>query len=294
MSEQQNQLAVPQRWGTGELRRFITSENMMAQIRNALPKHVRPEQFVRVMLTTLQKNPKLAECSPASFLGSLLDAAQLGLMISGPLGQAHLVPFKGTAQLILGYTGKIDLAFRSGRVAGLDFDFVCEGDTFEYERGSNSRLKFVRKARPMGRDGGYSPEQVIGAWAAAKVGGEPVFVALTKGDIDAARSRSAAVRNGKTDSPWFTDYGAMAAKTAVHRLAKRLPLSPEIQSLIAREDAIEIGELELNLDATESAPVEEPQRRTRRTLPADPPPPASITPEEAEAIRESEAASAAG
>ena len=49
------------------------------QFANALPKHINTDRFVRIAITTIRLNPKLAKCSQESLLGALMVSAQLGL-----------------------------------------------------------------------------------------------------------------------------------------------------------------------------------------------------------------------
>ena len=58
------------------------------QFATALPKHVNSERFVRIAITTIRQNPKLAKCSQESLLGALMVSAQLGLE-PGTLGQCY-------------------------------------------------------------------------------------------------------------------------------------------------------------------------------------------------------------
>ena len=46
------------------------------QIAKALPDVLTPERFSRMVLTAITKTPKLGECTPQSFIGSMLTAAQ--------------------------------------------------------------------------------------------------------------------------------------------------------------------------------------------------------------------------
>ena len=93
-------------------------KTMEPEIKKALPNVITPERFTRMALTAVSVNPKLAECTPRSFMGALMNAAQLGLEPNTPLGQAYLIPFKNKGvmevQFQIGYKGLIDLAYRSG------------------------------------------------------------------------------------------------------------------------------------------------------------------------------------
>lgn len=86
---------------------------MKPEIEKALPKVITPERFTRMALSALNTTPKLQECSQMSFLGALMNAAQLGLEPNTPLGQAYLIPYKNhgklECQFQIGYKGLIDM-----------------------------------------------------------------------------------------------------------------------------------------------------------------------------------------
>lgn len=67
---------------------------MEGEIKKALPTVITPERFTRMTLSAISVNPKLAQCTPKTFLGAMMSAAQLGLEPNTPLGQAYLIPFK--------------------------------------------------------------------------------------------------------------------------------------------------------------------------------------------------------
>ena len=113
---------------------------MSGQIKNALPASITPERMTRIALTALNTNQQLARCSRDSFLGALLTAAQLGLEINTPLGQAYLIPYGNKAQFQLGYQGLIELCYRTGQYKRIVARVVYDGDFFEYEYGLNERL----------------------------------------------------------------------------------------------------------------------------------------------------------
>ena len=63
----------------------INNDSVRKQIQNALPRHLDSNRIIRVIMTEVNKNPKLAECSKASFYGAILQASQLGLEIGSGL-----------------------------------------------------------------------------------------------------------------------------------------------------------------------------------------------------------------
>lgn len=214
---------------------ILSGEGFRKTLAMALPRHITPDRIARVALTALSANPKLAECSQQSFFGSLLSAAQLGLEVNTPLGHAYLVPYKGNAQLIIGYQGELELARRSGQVKTITGDVVRDGDLFEYEMGLEPRLKHVPSD-----DEKRDDKPVTHVYAMAKLAsGEPVFTVLSRAQVEKFRKRSMAANSG----PWVTDWDAMAVKTAVRRLWRWLPKSAELVRAIEFEDSAERGEI---------------------------------------------------
>lgn len=67
---------------------------MEGEIAKALPSVITPERFTRIVLSAISNNPELAQCTSKSFLGAMMQAAQLGLEPNTPLGQAYLIPYR--------------------------------------------------------------------------------------------------------------------------------------------------------------------------------------------------------
>ena len=69
-------------------------ERMRGEIAKALPRHIQENgpRYARTAVTLIRSNPKLAACSPVSFLSSLMTASSLGLDLNPALGQCYLVP----------------------------------------------------------------------------------------------------------------------------------------------------------------------------------------------------------
>ena len=62
-----------------QVRSLLSQDNVKLQIAKALPDICKPERFMRIAITAITKNPKLADCTQASLMGCLLDLAQLGI-----------------------------------------------------------------------------------------------------------------------------------------------------------------------------------------------------------------------
>ncbi len=205
---------------------------MQPEIEKALPSVLTPERFTRMVLSALSTNPQLGACTPKSFLGAMMSAAQLGVEPNTSLGQAYLIPYRnhGTleCQFQLGYKGLIDLAYRSGEVSTIQAHEVCANDEFEFEFGLEPKLRHVPAAKDRGeviyyyatfrtKDGGYG------------------FEVMSKADVvEFARKASRAYNNG----PWQTNFDEMAKKTVIKKVLKYAPLKSEFARQVAADETI--------------------------------------------------------
>lgn len=201
---------------------------MEPQIRKALPSVITPERFTRIVLTALSSNPKLQACTPMSFMGAMMQAAQLGVEPNTPLGQAYLIPYGGVCQFQLGYKGLIDLAYRSGEVSSIQAHEVHENDTFEYEYGLEPKLRHVSAQTDRG------PVTFYYAVLKLKNGGVG-FEVMSRDDVETfARKKSKAYNNG----PWKTDFDEMAKKTVLKKVLKYAPLKTEFARAVASDESV--------------------------------------------------------
>lgn len=199
------------------------------QIAQALPRGLTAERLTRVVLTAMNKTPKLLECSRESIWESVLNCASLGLFPDA-LGRAYLVPYKGKCQLIIGYKGLIDLAYRSERIGMIQIRPVFTGDHFVYDFGLSPKLEHRPCDTPGELTHVYSIVHIKGA-------DMPTFDVMRKDEVDAIRRRSQSRDNG----PWVTDYAAMAMKTVFKRHSKVLPMSAELaQAMDADDDRLDL------------------------------------------------------
>lgn len=197
-------------------RDLITSDSYKQQIASALPKGLTAERMTRVVLTALNRTPKLLECTKESLWQAVLDCAALGLFPDA-LGRAYLVPYKGKCQLIIGYKGLIDLMYRSDRIDMIQVGAVHLGDRWVYERGMHPKLEHTPCEAPGPLTHVYTLVHLKGC-------GMPSIEVMGKREVDAIRARSMSRDSG----PWVTDYEAMAIKTCIRRHSKVLPMSSEL------------------------------------------------------------------
>lgn len=218
-------------------------KRMQPGIANALPKTVSPERFTRILLTALSSNPKLQECTSTSFLGAMMQAAQLGLEPNTPLGLAYLIPYRNKgvmeATFQIGYKGLLDLAYRTGEYKDIYAHVVYENDVFEYELGLDQKL--VHKPAMSNRG---NPIAYYAVYHLVN-GGYGMYVMSIDDVINHKKKFSKTSNNG----PWVSDFDAMAKKTVLKQLLKYAPKSVELANIIEADESIKhVEEKEVNKD----------------------------------------------
>lgn len=237
------------------------------QIEMALPRFMSVDRMIRIALTAATTTPALLQCDPRTVAGCIVQAAILGLEPGSVLGEAYLIPYGKTCQLIPGYRGLLKLVRNSGELIMVNAQEVRQNDTFDFEDGLDPYL--THKRAPGGPD---QRGPVVAYWAGAVLkGGGKQFVVMTKQEVEAhAKKYSKSVNSG----PWKTEFDEMAKKTCIRKLAKYLPQSVEAKTAVAMEERAEAGltqrfsidvPLELQPPADEPAdnsePLREPQRK---------------------------------
>ena len=207
---------------------------MGPQISKALPSVITPERFTRMVFTAISTDPKLQQCTPNSFLGAMMQAAQLGLEPNTPIGQAYLIPYrnKGTleCQFQLGYKGLIDLAYRSGDIKDIQAHEVYENDTFEYEYGLEPKLRHVPALHDRG--------SVIMYYAVFHMtNGGFGFEVMSKEDVQ-KHAKKTSQSYGSSYSPWAKWFDEMAKKTVIKKALKYAPIKTEFVRALAADETI--------------------------------------------------------
>jgi recombination protein RecT len=214
------------------------------EIKRALPAVLTPKRFTRMALSAINNTPKLAECTPMSFIAALMNAAQLGLEPNTALGQAYLIPYKNKGvlecQFQIGYRGMIDLAYRNERVQSIEAQTVYENDIFEYELGLMPKL--IHK--PVFDE----PGAIRAFYAIFKLdNGGFRFEIMSKTSIDAYAAKYSKAFSSEF-SPWKSNYEGMSKKTVIKQLLKYAPMKSDFQKAVSMDETIKA---ELSVDMSE-------------------------------------------
>ena len=202
------------------------------QFNNALPQHINTDRFVRIAITTIRLNPKLAKCNPESLIGALMVSAQLGLE-PGTLGQCYLIPFEnkkaGTVecQFQIGYKGLIELLRRSGQLSDIYSYTVYENDDFNIEYGLSRTLTHKPNFDERGEIKGFYAVAILKDGAKA-------FEYMTKDEV--VKHEEKYRKGSYKNDVWNKNFEEMAQKTVVKKLLKWLPVSVEFLEMAAKDE----------------------------------------------------------
>jgi recombination protein RecT len=228
----QNQVATTNSGEKKTMQQYIKS--MEGEIAKALPSVITPERFTRMVLSAISVNPALGQCTPKSFLGAMMCAAQLGVEPNSGLGQAYILPYKNhgvlEAQFQLGYKGLIDLAYRSGEVEVVQAHVVYENDKFECEYGLNPKLTHI----PADKDRG-EPIKVY-AMFKTKSGGYG-FEVMSMEDVRLHASKYSKAYD-TSFSPWKSNFEEMAKKTVLKKCLKLAPLKSDFVRGVSQDGTV--------------------------------------------------------
>ena len=116
---------------------YLTNDAVKAQITKVVTGK-NSDRFITSIISAVNTNPTLQECTHQSILSAALLGESLKLSPSPQLGQYYMVPFndknKGkVAQFQLGYKGYIQLALRSGQYKKLNVLAIKEGELVRYD-----------------------------------------------------------------------------------------------------------------------------------------------------------------
>jgi len=232
-----------------EVRRNLTA--MQPQFKAALPKHVDPERFTRVVMTAVQQNPSLLDADRRSLFGAAMRAAQDGLLADGREGA--IVTFKNTAQWMPMVAGIMKKVRNSGEISTWSVQVVKANDQFDYQLGDEEKIVH----RPALKDRGAT----IGVYSIVTMkDGEKSREFMDVDQVHAIRQRS---RSGNA-GPWQSDFDEMAKKTVVRRHSKRLPMSTDLDDVIRSDDDLFMPPEQPEAPTPPAAPAEAPKKRPSR------------------------------
>lgn len=208
---------------------------MAGEFRMALPSHISPEKFQRVIMTAVQQDPDILLADRRTLLMAATKCAQDGLLPDKR--EAAFVIFNTkikengqdkwvkAAQYIPMLAGLQKRARNTGQIAGIIAQMVYENDEF-IRKPDDFDTPVHHRPPPLGQSRG----KPLGAYAIAKLKDGTVVSEVMDADEIAkvaavSRSRD---RNGNAVGPWKDWQDEMWRKTVFRRLSKWLPTDAEV------------------------------------------------------------------
>lgn len=228
--EKKNQVVVKEVYNLvdmpGSIKSVVKSPAFATAVEGFFAQKSNRDRFVQSAVNAITKTPTLGKCSKDTFFASLMQLAQFGLYPDGR--NAHLLPYNSKngmiCQLIIDYKGFVTMAMRCDKVSKVEAFAVREKDHFRLVNGEVEHIV----DDPWGDRG-----KTVGYYAVCQFqDGAKKYEVMSKDEIDSVRKRSKSADKG----PWVTDYDEMAKKTVFRRLSKWLPVTPELQDAIAKDE----------------------------------------------------------
>lgn len=234
----QNSLAKKsQRLG---LTSYLTQDAVKNQI-NEVIGGKNGQRFISSIVSAVNNNPQLAQCTNQSILSGALLGESLKLSPSPQLGQYYLVPFKDKnkgmiAQFNLGYKGYIQLAIRSGQYKKLNVLAIKEGELVKFdplnEEIEVNLIEDGEEREKAPTTGYYAFFEYTNGFRKA------IYWSKTRMEAHALKY-SAGYRAKKGYTFWEKDFDGMAYKTMLRQLISKWGvMSIDMQSAIDADTAL--------------------------------------------------------
>lgn len=230
------------------LTEYLTQDAVKNQI-NSVIGGKDGQRFISAIISAVNTNPVLKECTNQSILSGALLGESLKLSPSPQLGHYYLVPFndnkggKKVAQFQLGYKGYIQLAIRSGQYKKLNVMAIKEGE-LEYFDPLNEDIKINLMVGDWDR---REQAETIGYYAFFELtNGFRKAIYWSRNQMEAhALKYSKGYQAKKGYTFWEKDFDGMAYKTMLRQLISKWGImSIEMMSAMDSDMAV------INADGT--------------------------------------------
>lgn len=220
---------------------YLTQDAVKNQINNIVGGK-NGTRFITSIVSAVNNNQQLQECTNQSILSAALLGESLNLSPSPMLGYYYMVPFndknKGkVAQFQIGYKGLIQLAIRSGQYKKINVMAIKKGE-LEYFDPLNEEIKVKLMVDDWDA---REKAETIGYYAMFElVNGFKKALYWSKAQMEAhALQFSQGYRAKKGYTFWEKDFDAMAYKTMLRQLLSKWGImSTELMSAIDSDEAV--------------------------------------------------------
>jgi recombination protein RecT len=232
------------------------------------------QKFIASVVSAVQANPQLQECTNSSILSAALLGSSLNLTPSPVMGNYYLVPFRNTkagvmeAQFQIGYKGYIQLAIRSGYYKKLNVLPIKEGELIRFDP-----LDEEIEVQLIDDEDAREKAPTIGYYATFTYSNgfkKAIYWSRQKMQSHAekySQGYQKDLKNGTSFTFWSKNFDDMACKTMLRHLISRWGImSTELQTAFESDMAVIHEDGTKSFVDTEEAPaLEAPE-----PAPADP------------------------
>lgn len=221
-----------------KLKGILNNKTMQQNFHNILAENA--GAFMASIIELYQNDGALQKCDPNRVVLEALKAATLKLPINKQLGFAYIIPYNNVPAFQLGFRGLIQLAQRSGQYRYINADVVCEGESVNYNR-ITGMLEISGTAKSETPVGYFAYFQLLNGFEKC--------VYWTREKVEAHAKRYSKAWS-KADSPWHTNFDAMALKTVLKTIISKYGvMSVEFANAIANDSVDDRVEAEVAQNA---------------------------------------------
>lgn len=245
---QSSQVAKKQQMGITAFLSNNTTQNYLAEVLGE-----NKNKFITNLVSIVNQNPALQECTNKSLMSGAIIASTLDLSLNNSFGYAYLVPFNNKrqgvkeAQFQLGYKGYIQLAIRSGQYQSINAVPIYENqfiswDPIEEElelhkvEGEGEVVGYVAFLK---LNNGFSKKMY---WSYNKMleHADTYSMAFSKANYEKLLNNEIPQKDlWKYSSFWYKSFDEMAQKTMLRQLLSKYGiLSVEMQKAYEYDQAV--------------------------------------------------------
>lgn len=186
--------------------------------------------FVSSVISVANGNPQLRRANPMSIVSAAMVAATMQLQVIPTLGQCYIIPYGTQATFQIGYLGLLQLCQRSGQFKKIISAPVHEGELISGDEFDEDYV-FDKSKKKSDKIIGYMAKFVL-------LNGFTKTAYWTVDQVKAHATKfSQSFRSGY-NSPWKSDFDAMAQKTVLKSILKYAPKSVEMQTAVTFDQAV--------------------------------------------------------
>lgn len=230
--------AAPQTVAPQTIQSLMNSSAVMKKLNDVLGSEKKASAFVSSVISVAQNNKLLRTAKPMTILSSAMVAATLDLPIVPTLGMAYIVPYKNDATFQIGYRGLLELAMRSGEFKNIIDEVVYEGQLISKNKFTGEYV-FDEDAK--------KSDKPIGIMARFDlINGFSKTIFWTMEEVEKHAKRFSQAYSRGFESPWKSDFEAMAKKTVLKAL-----LNKYAPKSVAMQTALRMDQAKVNLNSSD-------------------------------------------